>query len=112
MMLKETAKIPRVKISKTPAKLMITVNTNVDSPKIMAKVPAMESRSFHAFTSFPLFALIYATYISYSKQPPFYYLYPPPCETLTYNCVFISSRLNIDLNLLSPSCDWRAKAID
>ena len=49
IMLKATTTMPSVKRSKTPARLMITVKTSVDSPKIMAKVPAIESRSFHVF---------------------------------------------------------------
>jgi hypothetical protein len=42
-MLKATTKTPSVNKSKTPARLITTANTNVDSPKIKAKVPAIES---------------------------------------------------------------------
>ena len=48
-MLKVTTSMASVKRSNTPVRLMITVKTNVDSPKIIAKVPAIESRSFHMF---------------------------------------------------------------
>ena len=49
MMLKATTITPKNKRSKTPVRLMITVNTKVDRPKIMANVPTIESRSFHMF---------------------------------------------------------------
>ena len=52
IILKDTTRMASVRMSKTPARLMITVKTNVDKPKIMAKVPAIESRSFHVFMFF------------------------------------------------------------
>ena len=35
-----------------PARVKITVNTRVDKPKIKAKVPTIEKRSFQAFMLF------------------------------------------------------------
>ena len=41
-----TTMMPKVRMLKTPARLSMTVKTSVDKPKIMAKVAAIERRSF------------------------------------------------------------------
>src|SRR3990172_6776553 len=55
-MLRATTMMPRITKSNTPAKLKRTVNTKVDKPKITAKVPTIERRSFQRpmipFTTF------------------------------------------------------------
>jgi len=50
MMLKATIKTPSVAKLKMLSRLRTTANMVVDKPIIMAKVPAIESRSFQTFT--------------------------------------------------------------
>lgn len=50
-----TTRMPRVRMSKVPARLRITAETRVDKAMIMAIVPAMDMRSFHILiTSTPI----------------------------------------------------------
>lgn len=47
-----TTMMPKVNMSKMPAKLRMTAKTKVDKPKIMASVAAMLKRSFQMLMSF------------------------------------------------------------